>query len=160
MRYLLNKTVVALVFVLLLGSCQEDFDLRYQLEDNYIEFEDAVTTTFIVGKDYPIISRVIKPGEDEITLQVNMSGLQSNEDQHLTWKIVAEESTAAENVDFAVIGGTKSFVLPALQSKGYIRLAPTSSGAGNTLLVLELVGTDKIKVSNNYKRVGVRCEYP
>ncbi|NGM63372.1 hypothetical protein G5B30_15790 [Sphingobacterium sp. SGG-5] len=160
MKGLLNKTLVASVFVLLMGACQEDFDLRYQLEDSYIEFEDAVTSTFAVGKDYPIISRVVEPSGDEVVLQVNMSGLQSSEDQRLTWKIIAEESTAAENVDFTIAGGDKSFVLPAHQNKGYIRLAPTSSGVGHSLLVLELVGTDKVKVSNNYKRVGVKCEYP
>ena len=149
----------ALIMALGLSACQKDFNERYLITDNSLEFEDAVTTTFAVGKDYPIVTRTVNPGNAEVSFQVNLMGLQPTENQNLQFRIVDGETTAVEGRDFAIANG-KVFTINAGSSKGNIKIQSLPTGVGTTLLVLELVGNDKVKVSKNYRRVGVRCVYP
>lgn len=152
--FLLSMLVLSTFF-----ACQKDFNERYLLTDNNIEFEDAATTTVAVGKNYPIVTRTISPTNTEVSFQVNLSGSQFSEDQTLAFRIVDSETTSVEGRDFTIAGG-KTFVLAKGSSKGSIKIQALGTGVGSTLLVLELVGNDKIKMSKNYSRVALRCIYP
>ncbi len=151
--------LIGILMLNTLFACQKDLNERYLLTDNSIEFEDAASTTVAVGKDYPIVTRTISPTNTEVSFQVNLSGTQFNEDQTFQVKLVNAETTSVENRDFSV-NGDKTFTIPKGKSKGTVKVQASGTGIGSTVLVLELVGNDKIKVSKNYSKVGVRCVYP
>ncbi len=151
---------MAFVLILVTGSsCQEDFNERYLMVDNYIEFEDAVSTTVAVGKNYPILTRNVTAAMEPISLQINMTGKQFANNQTLAWAVVSEESTAVEGRDYELVGGS-SVVLDAQQSQTHLQIQPLASGVDGSVLVLELIGNELIKPMANYKRVGLRINYP
>lgn len=161
MKNNITKTLLFLFIMVGTSACQKDFDSRFHLEDQFVEFEDAVTTTVAVGKDYPILTRTLSVVNPSISLQINMSGIQFGSDQQLSWRIVAEESTAVEGRDFRSASGDGNTVqLKANTSKTNLVLeALPNTGQGSTLIVLEMVGNDLIKPMEKYKRVGIRCIY-
>jgi hypothetical protein len=160
MKKYLIKCFMLLIVVAGMTACQKDFDERFHLEDQFIEFEDAVTTTVAVGKNYPVLTRTLSATNGSVSLQINMSGLQSGADQPLAWKVVTEESTAVEGRDFRASLNGNSVELKANSSKTNLVLeALPATGQGSTLVVLELVGNDMIKPMEKYKRVGIRCIY-
>lgn len=151
--------LLAVVMLLLTGtSCQEDFDKRYHLTDNFIEFEDAVTTTVAVGKDYPLLRKTVTAALEPVALQVNMTGTQFSSDQELRWQIVQEESTAVQGRDYDLIDN-QTVTLAANSSRTQVRIQPLATGESGTILVLELVGNDHIKPMENYKRVGIQWTF-
>lgn len=152
-------TFCAVILAMLFSSCQENYNERYLITANSVEFDDAVIKSVEVGKDYPIVTRTISPTTTEVSFQVNLIGTQFNEDQSFQVKLVDAETTSVENRDFTINGG-KTFTIPKGKSKGMVKVQATGTGVGSTVLVLELVGNNKIEVSKNYSKVGVRCVYP
>ncbi len=153
------KIVCVFLMVVLSSACQEDFHERYLITANSIEFDDAVISSVAAGKTYPIVTRTISPTTAELSFQVNLIGNQLTTDETFEVKIVDGETTAVENRDFTINGG-KSFVIPKGTSKGIVKVQSTGAGVGSTVVVLELVGTNKLGVSKNYSKVGFRCVYP
>lgn len=155
------QTYIGLFALLLLTftSCQEDYNERYLLVDNYIEFEEAVSATVAVGKNFPIINKTVAASYDAFRLQINMTGEQLTSDQNLAWRVVEEESTAVAGRDYEIENGGV-LVLPASSSQAFLGVKPLNGGQNGSVLVLELVGNDFVEPMENYKRLGLRFVFP
>jgi len=151
-------TGILMISTIMLTSCFEDYNDRYLLTDNYVEFDEATTLTRATGKPYPIVSRTINPDVDTVFFKVNLIGRQRDSDVTLSFRVVESESTAVEDRDFRFPEG-KSYVIPRKTSIGTIKVVPTEAGEGTNILVLELVASDDIAIAENYKQIGIRCVY-
>jgi hypothetical protein len=158
-RVTIKYTFFAALLISIFSSCQENFNDRYLITQNSIEFNDATISSVAVGKTYPIVTRTISPTTSELSFQVNLIGEQFTEDQTFEVKIVDGETTGVESRDFTINGG-KTFTIAKGTSKGIVKVQNTTTGVGSTVVVLELVGTNKFGVSKNYSKVGFRCVYP
>ena len=134
------------------------------------EFDATVLNTPATGKKFPLLTRVpgygrpvftSTPADPSITrtsgtikFRVNLVGAQYATDQTLNYQVVAGESTAVAGTHYTT--GT-SFVIPANSSFGEITVVIVNPGVAGTAktLVLELLGNDKIKPSENYKFLGM-----
>src|SRR5690606_35782478 len=82
-------------------------------------------------------------------------------DQTISYRVVPEETTAIEGLHYN-IPNNGTFVIPANSTTGYLSLDVLDFPAetGTNTVVLELIGNDQIKVSENYKRIGVPILLP
>lgn len=152
------KLLLVLISVLFASSCMEDYNERYLIEDYFVEFEEATQRNKAVGKDYVISTEIIKPGNNKILLQVNLVGPQFETDQLVKYRVVADQTTAVQGVDYQ-IEKLGELIFKANSSIGTIELSPTTNGIGETILVFQLEGNDIIKPSINYEKLAVRCVY-
>lgn len=153
-----------------LSSCFEENEPLWT--ETVVEFDAAVNNAKTGTLSYPRLTRVPKPGKSvvstgasadpvitrtsgQIQFRVNLVGPHRAEDTTLEYMVYASETTAVQGVHFNVSG---SFVVPANESYGFITVDVLNNGPSTTAvdLVLELVPTDAIPVSENYKRLGLR----
>lgn len=154
------KLLIALISVVLFSSsCMEDYNERYLMNDYFVEFEEATIKSKAVEKDYVISAETIKSEGKDILVQVNLVGPQFQEDQIINYQIVEDETTAVEGRDYNIESIGK-LLLKASSSIATMKISPTSTGIGETLLVLKLEGNNMIKPSENYKKIAIRCVYP
>ncbi|MDR2284757.1 MAG: hypothetical protein LBE37_16195 [Sphingobacterium sp.] len=151
------KLSILLISIIFISSCQEDYNERYLIKENSIELEDAITTTLVPGKPYGIVKRKIGAAS-AVTLQVNMFGVPHNQDQSFSFRVVEDESTAISGKDYLLPNGN-TFIIPKNSNKGFIQINGVPSGAGRSLLVLEILGNEQIKVAQNYKLIAIECQY-
>lgn len=154
----IKRTGVVLTLVLTLStltSCFKDFTDDFLFTDKMIEFDRATWESNAPGKTYPILGTLEK-GSGVHTFQVNLIGGQLDADQTLQYRVVPDETTAMEGTHFALPDGG-NFVIEANSSTGLvsIEILDFPAEAGMDTLVLELVGNEQVKVSENYKRIGV-----
>ncbi|MCH7414814.1 DUF4843 domain-containing protein [Belliella sp. R4-6] len=140
-------------FVALLAlsvSCIEDIDqTRIFKGDPLVEFNSPVSNANF--------TRLTNAGAGVISEQVNLIAPQFSSDQTITFRVDSELTTAEAGVHYN-LGSNGSFVIPANSSFGsaQVEILGTAIPAGTTrLLVLELVGNDVIKPSENHKRVRI-----
>ncbi|NGM60399.1 DUF4843 domain-containing protein [Sphingobacterium sp. SGG-5] len=138
-----------------LASCFKDFTEDFLFTEKMVEIDATTWESKAPGKTYPIKGPYEK-GAGVQTYQVNLIGGQFDTDQTLHYRIVPEETTATEGTHFRVPEGGE-FVIPANSSVGYlsIEVLDFPAEAGRDTVVLELVGNDAVKVSENYKRLGL-----
>ncbi|HEY8387662.1 MAG TPA: hypothetical protein VIK74_03615, partial [Parasegetibacter sp.] len=138
-----------------LTSCFKKYEEDFLFRDFQVEFDLASWQSDAPGKTYPIAGPYDK-GSGTITFQVNLIGGQKPTAQTLRYKIVPEESTAQEGYHFS-LADNGTFEIPANSSFGYvtINILDFPPQTGTAVLVLDLVGNDEIKVSENYKRIGI-----
>src|SRR5690606_33093018 len=138
-----------------LTSCFKDFTEDFLFTEKMIEIDAATWESKAPGKTYPIKGPYEK-GIGTQTFQVNLIGGLMATDQTVSYRIVPEETTAVEGVHYNR-PNNGNFVIPANSTTGYLPLEildfPAESGTHT--LVVELIGNDQIKVSENYKRLGV-----
>lgn len=156
MKRLIIYTISTLT--MLLSGCFKDYEKRYLFDDNRIEFEDAVTNGNASGKTFPVLGP-IEATEGSRTFRVNMTGAHVNYDRIVQFRVVPEESTAREGIDFALPHG-REFVIPANSSFGYIEVEFLPTGSGSPTIVLELLPQDDMKVLDRYHMIGFRFLYP
>lgn len=140
-----------------LSSCFKDYNERVLLKDNWVEFDLATSVSKASGKNYPIV-----PGVDKLTgygkFRINMTGLQSNVDQEIDFKVVEEESNAVEGYHYS-FAANKKILIPANSSFGYLEIYVHPEPTGSALLVVELLPNDNFKVMENYKAIGIPLDY-
>lgn len=164
----LFKYICILAFgAMTLGACIENEPTLW--EGALVEFDATVLNAPALGKDFPILTRVPSYGfpapssgatigrtSGPITFRINFVGAHRPNDETVQLAVVPEETTAQENVHYTVPG---SVVIPANSSYAELTinvLDPGASSATPVDLVLELVGNESIKPSENYKRMGIR----
>ena len=139
------------------SSCMEDFNDRYFIKDYYVEFEEATTKNVAVGEDYVISDQVLSADNQQVSIQLNLLGPTSSVEQKVAFKVSSEQTTAVSGQDYQI--DDTEVIIPAGKHSATIELKSSSSGDGESILVLELVGNDLIKPSANYKKIGIRCRY-
>lgn len=133
-----------------------------------VEFDATVLNAPAPGKTYPLIVRVppygfaasstgttINRSSGDIKFRINFVGAHRTNDEVIQLAVVPEETTAQENVHYTM---PTSIVIPAGSSYAELTISILNPGAGPTPvdLVLELVGNESIKPSENYKTLGIR----
>lgn len=149
-------TAAALVVaVLTLTGCFKDFKEEFLFKDFMVEFDDASWQSPAPGKDYPILGPYEK-GSGVYTFKVNLLGMQKNTPTTINYRVVSDETTAEQGKHFA-LADNGSFTIDANSSTGEIsvEILDFPSESGTNTVVLELVETDGVKVSQNYKRIGI-----
>jgi hypothetical protein len=160
--------------VLVFSSCIKNDPVTIA-SNKYVEFDATVLNTPITGQVYPVLTRVPAYGASVVSsnptisrtsgavkFRVNLVGPQQPTDQTINYRVVATPSLPS-GVSPAVAGthyntGT-SFVIPANSSFGEITINVVNTGVSSTTpvgLVLELLGNDAVKPSENYKFLGVQ----
>jgi hypothetical protein len=151
-------------------GCFNEQDLTFD-EFKLVEFEQAVTTapTTSVGATFPILTATRVAGTQN--LQVNLVGTQFEDAQTLTFSIdttinnylkVYNATTvntirAEAGVHFDLKGAT--FSIDKATSKGTLSFDIKDPGANTgkfALFVIKLDGNDRIKPSENHRRLGFR----
>lgn len=155
----MKKTLLYL-FILALActGCFKDYNERFLLEDQYIEFEDAVPNSKLSGKNYPLLP-ALNQSSGIVRYRVNMTGRQSDQDIQLSFSVVQKETTSKEGIDYELPNGN-SFVIPKNSSFGYVELEVLPTGVGSTRLVLELVNNGNVQVMKNYNTIGIPIQFP
>ncbi|WP_161554473.1 DUF4843 domain-containing protein [Sinomicrobium soli] len=149
-------TMIAMMLTLsILSSCFKDYTDDFLFTEAMIEFDTATWESNAPDKTYPILGAYEK-GSGEHTFQVNLIGKQLDADQTLQYRVVPEETTAVEGMHYA-LPDNGSFVFEANNSTARlgIDILDFPAGSGVVTVVLELVGNDQVKVSENYKRLGI-----
>lgn len=146
------KNIIIIVACLLLTSCFKDKDEDFYFTDFTVEFQGAVVNNNAVGKNYPIINAIA--GENKI--QVNLIGGLLDVDQAIEAKIVENETTAIAGEHYTLTqNGNIQF--PAQTAINYLNVdVPALPDNTDVVLVVELQASETIKVSNNYKTIGLR----
>jgi len=139
------------------SSCMEDFNDRYFIKDYYVEFEEATTKNVAVGEDYVISDQVLSADNQQVSIQLNLLGPRSSVEQKVAFKVSSEQTTAVSGQDYEI--ESTDVVIPAGKHTATIHVKNSSSGSGETILVLELEGNELVKPSTNYKKIGIRCQY-
>ena len=173
MRKLLLVFIAFIAFAA--TSCIENEEIVFKGE--LVELDAATWNANTTGKDYPILSRV--PGENRvlltsdpvisrtsgvIKLRVNLVGAHIDTDQEINYQVVPNESfvSGTTNAQPAVEGTHfrtgRKLTIPANSSFGYIEVEILNPGTAldtQKLIVIELQGNDRVKPSENEKRVGL-----
>ncbi|WP_461534348.1 DUF4843 domain-containing protein [Sinomicrobium sp.] len=151
----IGAAVVMMLTLLTLSSCFKDYTEDFLFTDAVIEFDIATWESNAPGKTYPILGAYAK-GSGILNFQINLVGEQLEADQTVQYRIVQEESTAIEGTHFT-LPGEGSFVFEANSSTAQIsiNILDFPADLGTATVVLELVGNDLVKVSENYKRLGI-----
>lgn len=157
MRKYINTIRTGLLFsvVLLLSSCFKDFKDEFLFTEFMIEFDASSWESNAPGKTYPILGPVEK-GSGVQLFKINLLGEQSPMDQVISYKVNPEETTAIEGVHFR-LADDGQVVMKANESEAFVAVEildfPASEGLDT--LVLELEGTERVKVSKNYSKLGL-----
>lgn len=144
--------------ILLFASCFKDYEERYLFVDNRVEFDAAVIHPNASGRSYPLLT----PLENDagvVRYRVNMTGAQQAQDISLQFRVVPEESTAREDIDYRLPKGN-TYVIPANSSFGWVEIEVLPGGTGSPRLVLELLPTENIKVMHRYNTIGQQILFP
>lgn len=149
MRKLFSICTLALIFV-----CSSCIEQNYPVwEDQVVEFQDAVERTPVAGQVYPRITVANTVGT--VSLRVNLVGAQQPIDQAVDYIVVAGGTTAVAGKDYET---AKSLTIPKGSSFGTLTVKVLDTGklGGSVDLLLQIVGSDKVRVSPSYDRVQVR----
>lgn len=147
-----------LFIIALFSSCFKDYEERYLFVDNRVEFDAAVIHPNASGRTYPLLTPV-EFDAGIVRYRVNLTGEQPASDLTLQFRVVPEESTAREEIDYRLPKGN-SFVIPANSSFGWVEIEVLPGGTGSPRLVLELIPTDAIKVMDRYHTIGQQILFP
>lgn len=146
------KNIIIIVACFLLTSCFKDKDEDFYFTDFTIEFQAAVVNNNAVGKNYPIINAAA--GENKI--QVNLIGGMMDVNQVIRVKVVEGETTAVAGEHY-VLTQNGEVQFPAQTAINHLNVnIPALPNNTDVVLVVELQASETIKVSNNYKTLGLR----
>lgn len=165
--------------VLLLSSCIKNELITF--ENTVIEFDAATYNAKASGQVYPLLTRVpgygratrtaavaattlspaapadplLTRSSGTVNFRVNLVGPQRNEPITLNYRVVASGTTAVANVHYTT--GTSVTIQPN-SSFGEVSvqiLNPGVASATPVILILELQETGAVKVSENFKTIGL-----
>lgn len=145
---------IAIILIGITASCFENYEERYLFTDLRIEFQEAVVRNNASGRDYPILP--LQP-VGQRGYQVNLIGGQLTAPANLEFRIDTEASTAVEGVHYSLPNDTFfQFEAETSFAEVLIEKLVFPSVQGQIILVLELLGDERIEASENHKKIGVR----
>lgn len=168
------KIYIIALTSLLFSSCMKSD--RVVFTDTIFEW-DAGLNSKASGLDYPILVRVpaynkvvtnsdpaINRMSGTIKFRVNLVGPQRATETTVTYRVVPlTANTATPTIQPAVQGThfntATTFIVPANSSFGEVVVDIINPGVSSTIsrdLVLEIMSSDNVKPSENYKRLGIR----
>ena len=166
--------LLAISTALMLASCIKNDPVTIGSE-KYVEFDATVLNSPIVGQTYPVLTRVPKYGSAVVTadpsitrasgtvkFRVNLIAAQQSGDQTINYRVVPSPTLPAGVIP-AVAGthfttGT-SLVIPAKSSYGELTINiidPGVSSATPVGFVIEILGNNDVKPSQNYRFLGIQ----
>lgn len=160
-----KKYIISFAFLgmmTLLSSCFEDMTIKYN-QPAQVEFESAVRTAPAAGAIFPIIATTRTAGT--LPLQVNLIGTQLKTPEEMTVTIDtaifrflnATTIRAVEGTHFSLNGGKFTMKTDTSFARYQFNIQNVTPVAGRfALVVLKLDGSNNIKPSENYRRVGYR----
>jgi hypothetical protein len=158
------------MFALLLvaTSCNKLKEDIKTFEGNYVEIDATVLNAPATAKTFPLLTRLPEGGRPviaasdplitrtsgKIRLRVNLVSAQRSNAETLTFKVIAEETTAVAGTHYNTTG---SLQIPPNSSFGFIEIDILNAGTGTGVrnLVVELESNATLKANPNYNRVGV-----
>lgn len=147
---------ICLVAVMLLfSSCFKKYEDDFLYSNLQVEFDAATWQNKAPGKSYPLLP-VVNRGSGIYHYKVNLNGGQLTAAQSIGYRVVPEESTAEEGVHFRLLqnGKMELGAATSVDSIG-VEILDFPPASGQVMLVLELTGNETVKVSENYKRIGI-----
>lgn len=166
--------LIVLAFPVFLGSCIKNDPITLAGE-LYVEFDATVLNTPLTGRTYPVLTRVpaygaavvgtnpsITRASGAIRFRVNLVGAQQSTDQVIAFRAVATPTlpagvaAAASGTHYTITG---TITIPANSSFGEATVTVVNPGVSSATpvgLVLELVGNETVKPSENYKFLGIQ----
>jgi hypothetical protein len=162
MKRYINYLGVVLLSVLL-SSCFDDREILFT--GSQIEFEDAVMRTPATGQLFPVITLTRTSGTP--AYQVNLIASQLAQPEAVNFSTDAVPASLLNSTTIEAVQGVHytlsgtSFQFPANASKasftGLTILPGFPAQTGKTaLLILKLDGSDNLKPSENYRKIGIR----
>lgn len=167
---IMKKKIFAFLLPLVLltaGGCIENEERLFK--QSIAEFDATVWNTPLVGRNYPMLTRVAGFGRAVSTtldplisrtsgtfnVRVNLVSAQFTTDQVLNVSVVAAETTAVQGTHFNL---PTTVTIPANTSFGLLPVTVVNPGpgVGTVDLVLQIDGNDTVKPSENFKKLGVR----
>lgn len=138
-----------------LAGCFKDYEEDFLFRDFMVEFDAASFQSPAPGKSYPVIGPFEKASGIQ-KFKVNLLGAQKPADQTVQYRVVPEESTAQAGLHFNLADGG-NFTIPANSNTGEVAIDVLDfpPASGTVVVVLELVASEDVKVSANYRRIGV-----
>jgi hypothetical protein len=158
--YQKNKKITPGLLLLLVLStglvgCFKNYNEDFILKGFMVEFDAATWQSKAPGKTYPILPTVDK-GSGLQKFKVNLLGGQTETAQKVSFRVVSGESTAIEGKHFRLVNdGTFDIAPKTSTAEAAIEVLDFPAESGSATLVLELVETGDVKVSENYKRIGI-----
>ena len=148
------KNAIIIIVSLLLTSCFKDYDEKFYFDDLTVEFQDAVINNNALDKDYPVVSAEIGLNK----FQVNLIGGIIAESSSIDVRVVKEETTAIEQQHYTIGNNGQIVFAPNAALTTLDLFVPESTETRDVLLVVELMPSENIKSSNNYKKLGIRIK--
>ncbi|HMP94587.1 MAG TPA: hypothetical protein PKD90_17030 [Phnomibacter sp.] len=177
MKRTFNMWALAALVTVLFTSCIKQIDKNYQ-GPAVIEFDAAVLNSATTPFSYHVAVRTPPFGlpiatansvpinrslATPVRLRVNLVGAQRTTDEVISFRVLTDVTPASPNMlavagtHYTITGNT--FTIPAGSSFGEIAINIVNPGTASSNpreVHLELVGNDRIKPSENHKRVGIR----
>lgn len=156
MNCIMKKRIILLFIccTALFVSCFKDNDKDFYFRDFRVEFQDAVLTNNAVDKEFPVIDS--KVGLN--SYQVNLIGGLKNEPFDIAVKVLKDESTAVEGVDYKFKNGEK-VIFQDEKAISHLEIEVLNNARAKDLfLVVELQPSESIKVNKNYNTIGIKIK--
>ncbi len=164
------------LLMLSFSSCIKQIDKKFQ-GNSVVELDATVLNSATTPYTYHVATRTPPYGVPTTTanstpitrtmttpvkLRVNMVGPQRSADEVLSYRVLSDVTPPSPNM--LAVSGThyttgNTFTIPANSSFGEITiniLNPGASSSSPREVHIELIGSDNIKPSENYKKVGIR----
>ncbi|NGM60427.1 DUF4843 domain-containing protein [Sphingobacterium sp. SGG-5] len=149
--------MIAAITLGVLGGCFKDYNERYFVRDNRVEFQDAVVNSNTGTLGFPILPAVLGDAVGKVRFRINMTGEQKDYDRTVNFRVIPESTTARAGIEYNL--PQDSFVIPANSSFGWVEVEILPEGSGNRVIALELLETGDITVMKRYNRIGFRVLY-
>lgn len=141
--------------ILLLSGCFKDFKEDYLFTDFMVEFDAATWQSRAPGKTFPVLGPLEK-GSGVQNYQINLLGEQRPVAQEIQYRVDPDLTDLVEGVHYRLADQGR-VIMPANESIAYVSIEildfPAESGLDT--LVLELIPSDGVKVSQNYRQLGI-----
>lgn len=176
-KYKLNILFLSLI-VFLFSACIENNEITFQ--DTVVEFDAATYNSKASGQVYPLLTRVpgygratrtsnvaattlspAAPADPALTrasglvkFRVNLVGAQRSTDVVMNYKVLPE-STAISGTHYTT---PLTVTIPANTSFGEVSVQVINPGVASTTavrLILQLEETNGVRVSENFKTIGL-----
>ncbi len=152
---------ILLVVAVITTSCFKEYDYTFN-DVKVVEFETAVRTAPAGGVIYPVIALSRTSGAQRFQINLVGTHLKSSETLKISLDTVASRllndttSRAIEGTHFDLKGGTVVMKADTSFARYELQIKDVPKSKGAAIFVIKLDGSDNLKPSENYRRIGFR----